>query len=407
MLSSFNNFIVPILYKLSLFLYRNFYLPIRIRQIRNKQTIKVAFVVSELSKWKSETLFIKMQESERFDPFIFVVPYTHNDNSGLTILTKYLQKQNYPYHLFDNKQRFSDVVRPDILFYQEPYKDNNHSIYRYNSNLFSLFCYVGYGYHWMDADWNVNRPFKNFCWQIYFENQLAMKNVPKLMTNKGANCIVTGLPMTEHFIKPLSVYDDPWKIQNHPKIRIIWAPHYTIKQNSRFHYSTFLSYCDFMLEIAAKYMDKVQIAFKPHPLLLTKLYQLWGKDKTDGYYKKWEEGDNTQLVLGEYVSLFMTSNAMIHDCGTFTIEYHYTHNPVLYLLNGSDHYKDLNEFGKLAFDLHYKGESKEDIELFINNVIDGIDPMKEARQNFYNDLLLPPNGNSASTNIINAILGKS
>ncbi len=130
MSSRFNDFIVPIIYKLSLYFYRNFYLPVRIRQIRNKKTIKVAFVVSELSKWKSETLFIQMQESERFDPFIFVVPYTNNDNNGLSILTKYLQIHNYPFHLFDNKQRFSDVVRPDILFYQEPYKNYIHSIYR-------------------------------------------------------------------------------------------------------------------------------------------------------------------------------------------------------------------------------------------------------------------------------------
>lgn len=151
--------------------------------------------------------------------------------------------------------------------------------------------------------------------------------------------------------------------------------------------------------------NDIQIVFKPHPLLLTKLYNIWGKEKTDHYYSQWEKGDNTQIALGDYVPLFLYSDAMIHDCGSFTVEYLYTKKPVMYLVKDEHHADDLNEFGKKAFDLHYKGRCVEDVENFIKDVIAGRDEKKNEREIFYQDYLLPPDGNTASDNIIKAILG--
>ena len=211
--------------------------------------------------------------------------------------------------------------------------------------------------------------------------------------------------MTEVYLQPTLKLSSPWIDQTIKKKKIIWAPHYSINRNTAFHYSTFLVYYDYMLELAEKYKDYIQIAFKPHPYLLTKLYEIWGKDKTDRYYSSWENGVNTQLVLGDYVSLFMHSDALIHDCSSFTIEYHYTKNPVLYLIKDDHHADGLNEFGKKAFKMHYLGRNEEDIESFVINIIQGKDNMKKKREDFYKRYLLPPYGKPASINIINAILG--
>ncbi len=398
--------VTNIIYRTTLSLYRYVYLPVRVFMIRRKKVIKVAFVVSDLGKWKTESLFNAMSNHCRFEPIILVCPYLEYDNSVINVLTSYLRKKNYKFFQLGEKQILSDVFNPDIIFYQEPYKNIIEVNKFYIKNLTSLFCYAAYGFHWNQIKWILNQPLLNFCWQIYYENEIAMRGISTYMTNGGKNCIITGLPMSDVFLQPLSNYNNPWKKQDKRKYRIIWAPHHTILNETLFCYSTFLSYCDYMLGFAGKYKDMIQIAFKPHPLLLTKLYEIWGKEKTDSYYAKWRDGSNTQLELGEYVGLFMYSDAMIHDCGTFMVEYHYSRKPVLYLLNGEDHYKDMNEFGKKAFDLHYKGSSQEDIEIFINNVIEGKDEMKEARERFYNDYLLPPDGNSASDNIIKAILGE-
>ena len=223
------------------------------------------------------------------------------------------------------------------------------------------------------------------------------------MTNHGVNCFVTGLPFTDLFFQPISFFPNPWKCQKKNLKKIIWAPHHSILKDSPIFYSTFLKYYENMLSLAEKYKNDIQIAFKPHPLLLTKLYHIWGKEKTDHYYSQWENGENTQVVLGDYVPLFLYSDAMIHDCASFTIEYHYTKKPVMYLIKDEHHADDLNEFGKMAFDLHYKGRCVEDVENFIKDVIAGRDEKEKDREIFYQDYLLPPDGNTASDNIIKAI----
>lgn len=60
--------------------------------------------------------------------------------------------------------------------------------------------------------------------------------------------------------------------------------------------------------------------------------------------------------------------------------------------------------GQDVLDVYYKAYNEQDIEKFIQNVIDGIDPMKEARDKFYQERLLPPNGKLPSENIIDDII---
>ena len=62
-------------------------------------------------------------------------------------------------------------------------------------------------------------------------------------------------------------------------------------------------------------------------------------------------------------------------------------------------------YAKEAYDLHYKGKCADDIEQFIQNVIEGIDPLKEKRAALKRQHLLPPNGRTACENIIHSILG--
>lgn len=86
------------------------------------------------------------------------------------------------------------------------------------------------------------------------------------------------------------------------------------------------------------------------------------------------------------------------------IEYHFTKNPVLYLNLGGVKTDELNKFGLTAFELSYQAHSKEDIEQFIKNIIDGNDERMQERIDFYNQNLLPPNGKTACENIIDNIL---
>ena len=389
------------IYRLFILLYRVLYLPIRVRQIRKKEIINVAFVLSELGKWKTELLFRAMLSHQRFCPIIYVVPYSYEYDKDLEYLVDYLEKNGYPFRKMGFNQKFANHLRPDILFYQEPYSGN------IRRNILSLYCFVPYAFHTTDAKWFIDTPMLNIAWQVYYENSLAVKYVSRIMKNRGRNCYVTGLPYSDMFRQPLSLYPNPWKKQDGKKKRIIWAPHHTINSDRFVCHSTFLEYFELLLSLAHKYKDDIQMAFKPHPVLKSKLYRIWGIERTDNYYSQWESGENIQLVVGNYVPLFLYSDAMIHDCGSFTVEYHYTKKPVMYLVNEKFHEDNLNEFGRRAFELHYLGRNAKEIETFITNIIKGKDDLKNARERFYQECLLPPNGNNASDNIINAIISSN
>ena len=151
-----------------------------------------------------------------------------------------------------------------------------------------------------------------------------------------------------------------------------------------------------------------QICFKPHPRLFSELeiHPDWGHEKAAAYYDFWKNSHNCQLQTGSFSDLFMTSDAMIHDSGSFSVEYHYSQKPVLFLTSNEKAVRSqLNELGMKALDAHYIGVNEDDVVKFIKEVVmEGVDPMKETRKRFFNDYLLPPNGKSAAENIYNDIV---
>ena len=396
-------------YKVCVYLCHRVYIPFKVASLRRKRKIKVVFVLSDVSKWKTELLYRAMKEHERFEPYILVTEFLPYKDKELLVsqLVKYLTDNKYEYTEIKENQVITDIVKPDIIFYQQQYEKSIREDLECLRNLRSLFCFAPYGINTLDVRYFYNQRFYDLAWQIYSVNDLEIEGISRHMVYKGRNCLATGVPLADTLMSPDNSFTDPWKKQDRKKTRIIWAPHYSMPDSrSRFFFSTFMRYCDFMLSVAEKYKDRVQIAFKPHPWLRSKLYYLWGEEKTERYYSIWANGDNTQLVTGDYVALFKHSDAMIHDCASFTVEYLYTRKPVMYLVSDEHHEDQLIEFGKKAFNLHYKGWCEEDIETFISNVAEGKDGMAADRMEFYNEYLLPPNGKSVSDNIINAILGE-
>lgn len=387
----------------------------KLHEIRQKEKIKVLFMLSDVPLWKTESLYLEMLKNERFEPILGVALLV-GDTPTESVrkyneLLVYLERKKY-----DSVQIMYQTlqgVKPDIIFYQQPYSEFISDGVFFESSLDCLFCYAPYGLLSLapirSNAFAIDSLYHRYCFQIYFENELSFE-VNKIALLKGKNSVITGTPIQDTLSLSASNFTNPWKNKDSKRKRIIWAPHHTIPARSNLlNFSCFLDVCDDMIEMAKKYGDKIQFAFKPHPFLRKRLIDYWGEAKTEEYYQKWASMENTQLEVGEYMGLFKYSDAMIHDCCSFTLEYCYTQNPVMYLIKEEgykEHYQMLNSFGQRAFDLHAKGFTKEDIEEFIQKVLTEEDSLKQRRKEFYDKYLLPPHGKSACENIINAILGK-
>ena len=384
-------------------------------QVQKKERISVVFFAMNLSMWRYQSLYEALKGNPNFDVHIVISPcisYTMEQQiKDVKRLREYFAQNSTQYIDYNfNEANVYDVkgrLNPDLVFYPQPYA--NILAQEHDSTNFEdrLICYYPYAFWTAHSEWSYNLFFHNIAWKLYYSTELHRIDATKIAHNRGKNVVVVGYPNADNFLFTPIV--DTWKHQATRKKRIIWAPHFTISQErSIVAHSGFLWMADFMLEIAQKYSDKIQFAFKPHPRLLTELYAHpdWGKKRADEYYAIWQHMDNGQLEEGDFKDLFMSSDGMIHDSSSFTVEYHYSLKPVMYIQQDLKTYTDtLSDFGKLAIEAHYHGKSLEDISSFIDNVILAEDDtMYPIRKSFYDTYLLPPNGKSVCQNTLEDLL---
>lgn len=383
------------------------YVYFKSKQIKRKGKIKVLFVVAELGVWKTEQLYITMLRNPRFVPIIGLTTSLEAPGSKEPF-TRYLNRWNFSYVDLDVSPKEINKINPDIIFYYKPYDGSFPKYINFKHHLSSLVCYVHYAFNQGKEAWAYNHQICKWAWQYYVENNLIADVRNKIKGLYNGNVYVTGLPVQDMLMSSKENFQDPWK-RTSGKKRIIYAPHHSLKGTNPggVEYGTFLEFGEIMLELAKKYSNQVQFAFKPHPTLYQKLLKIWGGERTEQYYVQWSSLPNCQIEEGDYMGLFKYSDAMIHDCSSFEVEYLYTGNPVLYLVFDKEkHNKHQNAFGEKAFYVHYHANSVEKIESFIIDVINGKDLMRSQREEFYNQFLIPPKGKTASDNIINSILGE-
>lgn len=369
------------------------------KQLQSKKSpLEVAFFLTIPGMWKSDYLFRFMRESGNYHPYVVVYPYSvykdfSEDECWKTIerTKKYIEDKGFECRIpYDEKTKkwldVNKVYNPDVIIFTTPYKDMPSQFYIYNF-ADKLTCYVPYGYSSLNIyNLNYNMPFHNLVGYHFVETEIHKSIAAANSTNKASNVVVTGYPGTEVFLDENYQPKNLWKPQEHEKKKLIWAPHHTI--GDTFNISNFLTYYEFMVSLAEKYADKVQFVFKPHPLLKFKLINLWGEQKTLDYYNKWNSMPNTQLEESNYVDFFITSDGMIHDCGSFTTEYLHTKHPVMYLVKDDKQDDRFSTFGIMSYNMHYHGHNEAEIEDFINSVIiNGNDPKKTEREEFFNKYL--------------------
>lgn len=354
-----------------------------IEEKKGKKKIKVVFLAIHKSVWKVDPVFKKMLDDPLFEPIILVCPYTVYGEERMWEDMKdtyeYFDEKGYPtissYNKDENRWLSLEDIKPDIVFFTNPHNLTRKEYYE-DAYLNYLSCYVPY-YTDIASNYNLessyNQIFHNAVWKIFMDSKYSYNRALKNSANKGKNLVLSGNLMQEIFYEVLQGnIKNIWKEQKSIKKKIIYAPHQSILLENNLHLSTFLKNGETIKQLAIKYRESVQWAFKPHPLLKSKLYLHpdWGVEKTNEYYDFWENNSYTQLEEGEYVELFSTSDAMIHDSGSFIYEYLLVEKLCGYLyFNGENQLKAINSYGKELLKKYKILCNEEDIENFIKNVI--------------------------------------
>lgn len=349
-----------------------------------KRPIRVMFLMSNTASWKVGPVFEQMMHDPDFEPVVAVCPTTSGGLSTVARHTsdlafRYLNAEGFPYidmTEMDEAQARAKIhqVDPHVVFFTNPHRLVPK--YLHDELLASkLTCYVPYHHEVMaygDNQEQYNQDSHNAFWRIFVPHEESKKCYETTRIRRGDGVIVTGFPACEPLLSPARPRSpSPWKTQERRKKRVIYAPHWLWRPDIKM--ATIDTFGANMMRFAEQYRDDVQWALRPHPFLKPRLIKdpEWGPERTIAFFDFWQNSDMCQIHEDDYLSLFQTSDAMIHDSGSFLAEYLFLQKPVMYLLTEKTGEKYFNQFGRRAVAACNIGRNAEDIETFLENILTG------------------------------------
>lgn len=365
---------------------------------KNDKT-RVVFLVIHENTWKADEVFQSMLSDDAFEPLILVVPYVTYTGHDRISQRRTLEVQNNTFKYFQNKDyevyaacdELGDILtpietlNPDLVFFSCPYPETINEFYRNVYKNYRCF-YIPYFYmiySWGNDSKFYSTSFFNAMWRVYLPHQESHNRAVEMTKNHSGKWFLSGYPSCERlYTKALK--QNAWHDSSKNKKKLIWAPHHSIYEDMQPNLGSFLFVAEHIKELARKYKDELHISFKPHPLLKAKLddHPDWGMQRTDDYYAFWERSGFSQLDEGEYIDLFLGSDAMIHDSSSFIVEYLFLEKPVMYIDFKNKFSEHFNLMGIKAYESCLIAKSCEDIDAFIRDLLLGGVEVTEVHRRF-------------------------
>jgi hypothetical protein len=349
---------------------------------RGARPIRVAFLVSNTASWKVGPVLSRMLGDGDFQPIAVICPVIRGKLSEVAEQTaetmrRYLDAQGFPYidltRVDENGAKTElDRLDPHLLVFTNPHRLVPKALH---DDLFSerLSCYVPYSHEVMqygDDQEQHNQESHNAFWKIFVPHEASRRCYADARIRGDAGVSVTGFPACEPLMGSARARDpSPWKPQDRAKTRVVYAPHWLWRPDIKM--ATIDAFGDAMMQIAGDYRDDIQWALRPHPMLRPRLMQdpAWGPARTKGFFDFWENSEFSQIHEDDYVPLFRTSDALIHDSGSFLAEYLYLRKPVMYLMTEETGDKYFNSFGRGAITACEIGRSADEIRRFLDDLL--------------------------------------
>lgn len=359
------------------------------RKKPHNEKIRVLFIVSEIAKWKEQSLYEAMERSGEFYPIVGLSAW--NKQSGLSPQEQdavHARAEEFFDRLGDRHARtvtcengrhvYHDLseFNPDIVFYTEQWspcpKQHPYEVSRYALTCFLPYYVPDFGITQIDCHQQVER----MCWTYFCLGPEWAKLYRRslLLTCHCNRFFASGHPALDPFYEQR----DRQPKENY----VIYAPHFAFphpRQQEFYLIGTFDWSGMEMLKYAEAHPE-VKWVFKPHPILRKLLsdFGIMGKDEVDDYYARWER-IGLACYDSDYQNLFLESRAMITDSGSFLPEYGSTGRPVIRLICSKNRHAP-PKAAKAIYDTYYQARNLEELRSALELVVEqGQDPRREER----------------------------
>lgn len=350
----------------------------RLRGIFGTRPVKVGFFVSELAKWKGQTVYETMAGTDKFDPVILVVPTSRETAAGPEAELRAVQdKVRY---FTDRGMKVETPVAKDpgcdVIFYQQPYEIGSKYRPKKLSKYALTFYFPYFTPNMATLELDVGMKLHHGVFRYIVQNEWIADYYRK-HTNRleyAGDFVGLGHPALDVFYENR----DYRAKENY----VIFAPHWTFPRKGvelNCNFSTFLDTGRVVLDFA-KAHPEIKWVFKPHPLLKPELIStgVWSKDEVDEYWADWERIGQS-CYTPDYQRLFLEARAMITDCGSFVTEFACTGKPLIRMRSKLDKQLPHPVVGELYGTL-YETWSIDELESDLDSVvIRGDDVVKDRR----------------------------
>lgn len=278
-------------------------------------------------------------------------------------------------------------VQGDILIYVKPWMTHYaEQTSLYNMPLSSVSCYIPYGIMQVKGEqFQFNQKCHHMFTHIFCESEIHRQMYDMFCDIGNSHVKFSGQPKMDPLVIDKEIDDRTiWKgvTGNSQVIKIIYSPHWWFSDG----YATFMDNGMSILEYAESHTDSTSWIYKPHPHLEVEVVSrgYMSAEEYQDYVRRWENLPNAKVYLaGDYTDIFKTSDCIINDSISFIAEYMYTHKPMLLFQNEN---AGFNLFGEQTVKNVYtcRGDDMDSVERFIEDVRNGRDDMKAAREQFFN-----------------------
>ena len=347
-------------------------------QIRNSGRKKLNFAAYVIfdSTFGMDAVLKKMLEfPEHWDPKIVVIPdvMRGRDNAIKTYKkTKaYFVERFGKDFVLDGWDPESDTYydyldRFDIVYYANPYDVMAHKYHKiqYAAKKNVLPVYVSYGYD--VGRYTTLARLKaaelNLVWKLFADTTYMYQDYVKDQLIKGKNVVLAGYSKMDGFAR--------YPVQKNERKKILITPHHTVSRED-IPLSNFLEYSDLILDLPDIFPN-VDFVFRPHPLLFSTLINegFWTSEKLDKYISDLQAKNVIYSTEGDYLGIFAECDAIVNDCGSFTVEWLYTGKPGCFVYNKKLNKDFLTTLMNKAIDSYTIARNREEIIAFIKSIAD-------------------------------------
>lgn len=356
-----------------------------VSKFQQGKALRVVFLISEAAKWKLQSLYDLMAASSRYDPLIAISchgAWWHHpeykkqfDDSVAYFSSKKMRYVEVA--SFETKKSLSiEQFGPDIVFYDQPYSWVSEYM-PYQVSRYALTCYLPYFVptH-MEHKKHYTLPLIRTVWRYFQMN----KDMADRLTKLAHPCFLSGkIVAVGHTFLDYYYLN---KFSQAKRQYVIYAPHWSFDHPNNVNTSNISTFLHNGREILsfAKSHPELSWVFKPHPGLEWRLVNagVWTQKEVDDYYAEW-----SQIAVScrdsDYLKLFLSSKALITDCGSFLVEYPPCGGAMIHLISSTQK-NPLHPLNKELYDSFYKVHNlKEMYEIFDLVLLRGEDPKRRER----------------------------